>query len=239
MAVTVLSSLPTTAQGTGSVPTPYTALTLTAGAGSDRLMLLFVGFGSGTLADRHSSGTPTYGGQSMTQIGTGADDGNFCGVEAWYLKETNVAAASNTTFSIPNLIGMQLAAGAVLLAGVDQTTPIDTGSVQTYGASGTSATVTVSSATGHLAVATLMTDDETINTSTAHNQTSIEYSPVVDSDTRQAAQYASGAASVTLTWTQAAQGAAVLGFEVNAAAGGGGGGLSVFLEEPIIGGSYF
>lgn len=198
---------------------PYVDLTHTCTAGSDRLLLLFIGIGDST--SRHSDGTPTYGGQSMTQIDTGANEGVFVGTEAWYLKEAGIAAASTNIFSIANDNQQHLGAGAVCLSGVDQTTPIDTGGIQTStGDTGTAISVTVASVAGNLVFATLMTDDEALD-SGDDTQTTLYVTAATDLDTVHAAQYASGAASTVMQWNQASNRFAILGWEVNAAAGGG------------------
>ena len=221
MAVSVLTT--PTSTSTTAPANPYTSFTHTCTAGSDRLLLLFIGVGDGA-SSRLTDAAPTYGGQTMTRIGSGADDGVWVGVDVWYLKETGIAAASSATFSIDtqaagNVWGDQLGVGAVCLAGVDQTTPIDTGSVQTNIAGGTSASVTVTGAAGNLIVAALMSDNEG---GVTENRTALFETAVIDSDTIAAAQYTTLDGSIAMTWTQGSNGFAVIGFEVNAAAGGGG-----------------
>lgn len=218
MAVSVLTTA-TTATGTNP-GAAITGLTHTCTAGSNRLLLLFFGIGDGT--DRHSDAAPTYGGQTMTQIGTGVNDANWTGLEIWYLKESGIAAASNTTFTIDFAVGGnawdQYGAGAVCLQGVDQTTPIDTGSIQTAGASGTSASVTIAIASGNMGVAGVMSDAEG---GVTENQTAILETAAIASDTVLAAQYTTSAGSIALSWSQASNGYSVVGFEVNADGGGG------------------
>jgi hypothetical protein len=220
MAVSVLTAA-TSATVASNPSTPFTGCTHTVTAGSDRLLLVFIAIGDGT--DRHTDATPTYGGQALTQISTGANDGNFVGVEVWYLKEAGIAAASNTTVSVDSEVGANsfdtLAVGAVALAGVDQTTPIDTGSVQTSAGTGTSASVTIAIASGNLGVSAISSDAE--GGLSSETGTQLYETAAVAGDTVSAAQYSTTAGSTALGWTQANTGYAVLGFEVNAAGGGG------------------
>lgn len=106
-----------------------TGLTHAVGSGSNRLLIFAVGY-------EHSADTlvsaVTYGGQAMTRItGTSAtSSGVYDRAELWYLKESGIAAASNTTFSVTWGSGAptspMYAAGAY--TDVDQTTPIATSS---------------------------------------------------------------------------------------------------------------
>jgi hypothetical protein len=217
MAVAVLTTATTSTNASGA--SPYTALTHTCTAGSNRLLLLFIGIGLSPGA-KYATNTPTYGGQSMTRIGSGATDSNFVSMDIWYLKEAGIAAAGTTTFSFTHAGSEIIGVGAACLSGVDQTTPIDTGSVQTTGASGTTATVTISIASGNLGVAGLMSDAEA---GVTENRTALYETGAINSDCVAAAQTTTTSGSVAMTWTQASTGYTALGFEVNADAGGGGG----------------
>lgn len=217
MAVSVLTTPTSTTDTTPAEP--FVGLTHTVTAGAQRLLLLFIGIGDS--GGRHTTGTPSYGGQNLTQIGAGANEGVFVGTEVWYLNEAGIAAAASNIFSIVNDSPQQIGAGAVALAGVDQTTPIDTGGVQTStGATGTTVNVTVASVAGNLVVASLMTDDETLD-SADDNQTTLYVTGAIEADTVHATQHAAGAASVLMQWVQTSNRFAIVGFEVNAAAAGG------------------
>lgn len=102
-----------------------TGLTHSVGAGSNRLLVFAVGYENAT--DTLVSSV-SYGGQAMTRItGTSATStGVYNRAELWYLKESGIAAASSTTFSVTWGGGAptdpMYAAGAY--TGVDQTTPI-------------------------------------------------------------------------------------------------------------------
>lgn len=216
MAVSVLST-PSTASSNAPA-NPYTDLTHTCPAGSNRLLLLYIGIGDNE-ASRITDGTPTYGGQSMTRIGSGADDGAWSGADWWYLKESGIAAASNTTISIDTVRGAdtfdQIGVMAVCLENVDQTTPVD--GVQTSTGNATSGGVTITSATGDMAIAGLSNDAVSVDTS--GNQTSLFEVETGPGDSTHTAQRADGAASVSMTWSWAASGAqpfAANGFNVNA-----------------------
>lgn len=214
MAVTVLTT-PTSAQAAPPAD-PYTTLTHTCTAGSDRLLLLFVGVGESTGPFINAS--PTYGGQTMTRIGSGSSDSNFVAADVWYLKEAGIAAAGSNIFSIDTTPASgqidQLGVGAVCLAGVDQTTPVD--GVQTSSGTGTTPQVTVTSATDDLTVAMVSTDQNT-GPELVPNNTQIFEETGIATDTCHAAQYAAGAASVVLNWTQPSEAYAIIGFNVNAA----------------------
>ncbi len=120
-----------------------TGLTHTAGAGSDRLLILFAGMENGkdtTLApppDR-SVQSATYGGQSLSKVTSdvictkntsGANHSYFCGrIELWYLNETGIQAASNSDLVV-NWTGeppyeLEEHYAAVTLRNVSQATPI-------------------------------------------------------------------------------------------------------------------
>lgn len=217
MAVSVLST-PTSAQDTTPL-NPYVDLTHTCPAGTERLLILLLGIGDST--SRHSDGTPTYGGQNMTQIGTGANEGVFCGAEAWYLNQSGITAATTNIFSISNDNQNCWGIGAICLEGVDQVTPIDTGGIQTAtGNTGTTISVTVASAAGNMVLAVATSDDQTMDEADM-NQTSIFHQGNIDTDVTVSAQRASGAASVLMQWDPDLDNEryAIIGFEVNASGG--------------------
>ncbi|MGI9657545.1 MAG: hypothetical protein ACR2OD_01450, partial [Gaiellaceae bacterium] len=116
-----------------------TGLTHTAAAGSDRILLFVAGMENGAdpgvppAGDRDLTAV-TYGGQSLTEVTdsricTGGAPSSFCArAELWYLLETGIAAASNSTF-VPTWTGdppfeLEEYYAAVTLERVHQVAPI-------------------------------------------------------------------------------------------------------------------
>lgn len=228
--VAVLDAAASNTPGAAPPGDPYTAFTYAVSAGSNRLLVLFVGVGNGGGNPRFINVTPTYGGQTATgRIGTGTgDDGNFVGVDGYYWNEAAIAAAASTTFSIDTTPGEQidqLGVGAISLSGVSQATPIS-GATAANGTTvtGTPFGVTVSSAANDMVLAAVMTDDEGAGAGEVDpNQTLMYKIGNIGTDTAHAAQRAAGAASVTATWTTTAAGGngwAALGINVKATGGG-------------------
>ena len=181
-------------------------------AGSNRLAILVIGVGDDI--STHTSAAPTYGGQTMTEIGTGVA-GGWPAVEVWCLKESGIAAMSGSAVSISYAQqAQQIAYNVVCFQGVDQTTPIDTGSIQTANTAGTTAGVTISIASGNMGFAVVMSDAE--GGLSAETGTQSFETGAIDADTVLAAQHSATAGSTALNWTQANTNLAVLGFEINA-----------------------
>lgn len=203
-----------------SAPGPYTGLTHTVTPGSNRLLLLFVQSFHSTDPQNHGVSAVTYGGQAMTAIPSyDRADGVFSRVQAFYLKEAGIAAASSNVFSMTTVTADAISlftAGAVALSDVDQTTPFGTAAVNS-GNSGT-ASVSVASATGELVVGSIATDAETGITETG---TLLFEDQNVGSDISAGAQYYSGAATVTVQWSLASNPWAVGGVSVKPAGAGG------------------
>ncbi len=183
-------------------------------SGSNRLAIFLVAWGATSGAG--ASSAISWGGQSATQIGTTVTDSNWVSHNVYRFTETQIAAKSDDNYSITHTGGNQLGIIAFVLAGVDQNTP--TSSVQAGSGSGTTAqaSAAVSSALDGMVIALLMTDDQAINTSTAHSGTNITYTAVIASDTIAGAQRTAGTGgSINLTWTQVSNGYAVKAFNVN------------------------
>jgi hypothetical protein len=103
-----------------------TGLTYSAGAGSNRLLVFALGYEAG--ADPGVSGV-TWGGRSLTRItGDVAGTTIFGRVELWYLKETDIAAASGTTFVVTwgGTAPTDVLYAAATYRDVEQATPIAT-----------------------------------------------------------------------------------------------------------------
>ncbi len=101
-----------------------TGLTHTNSAGPARLMVFMVAYGGNS--DVHVNAV-TYGGQALTRInGTVAGTNMVARVELWYLKETGIAAATNSTFTITYGTGNPAdpTFAAVTYKNVDQANPI-------------------------------------------------------------------------------------------------------------------
>jgi hypothetical protein len=104
------------------VGTWTTGLTHVVGAGNDRLLVFMVGYENST--DTLVS-TVKYGGQSLTRV-NGTVVGAADRIELWYLTETGIVAATNTTFVVTYggaAPGAQHFAAATI-RNVDQTTPV-------------------------------------------------------------------------------------------------------------------
>ena len=74
----------------------------TAGTGSDRLIVFYVGYENDN-ADDFGVNAVTYGGQSMTRItGDAALSGNnfLARGDLWYIDKAGIAAASGNTFNV-------------------------------------------------------------------------------------------------------------------------------------------
>jgi hypothetical protein len=101
-----------------------TGLTHTNGAGAKRLLVFMVGYENGSNV---AISSVTYGGQSLTRInGTSVGTSSVVRVELWYLKETGIAAATNTTFVV-NYGGTAPSGkhfASATFQNVDQTAPI-------------------------------------------------------------------------------------------------------------------
>jgi hypothetical protein len=109
---------------TARVGTWTTGLTHTNGAGANRLLVFMVGYENGSNV---AISSVTYGGQSLIRInGTSVGTSSVVRVELWYLKETGIAAATNTTFVV-NYGGAAPSGkhfASATFQNVDQTAPI-------------------------------------------------------------------------------------------------------------------
>src|SRR5262249_28453862 len=75
-----------------------TGLTHTIGTGANRVLIFLVGYENAT---NITVSTVTYGGQSLTRInGTVVGTTSFNRIELWYLKETQIAAATSSAFVV-------------------------------------------------------------------------------------------------------------------------------------------
>jgi hypothetical protein len=106
------------------VGTWTTGLTHTVGAGNDRLLVFLVGHeGNQDILIN----AVTFGGRSLTRVnGTLAGTTSRVRIELWYLNETGIAAASNSTFVVTYGGGSPSSPhfAAATYRNVDQTTPV-------------------------------------------------------------------------------------------------------------------
>jgi hypothetical protein len=124
--------------------TVSTSISLTMGAGANRLLL--VGVARRSLTD--TSGI-TWNGVAMTKLGQ--DEANTSGCELWYLVNPDIGS-----HTVAITLGVHFIGIAMALAGVHQTTPLGV-LVSGNSAGATSATVDVSSTSGELVVDVLAT----------------------------------------------------------------------------------
>lgn len=142
---------------TKNVSTSAASLTFAhaTGTGSNRLMLVAVVVGA-TASTGNNAGTVssvTYGGTSLTQVGTVAEPGTR--VRTYIYRLLNPPFGSNNVV-VTLAAARPVYAGVTTFTGVDQTTPLGTfvstsaGDVSGAGGGGTSATLNVSSAANEL-----------------------------------------------------------------------------------------
>ncbi len=136
----------------------------TVNAGSNRLLLVGVNLGAESATGSAAVvSTVTYGTKPLTLLGaqTSADAGAGGDVrtEIWMLKETDIAAASNTNVvvTITGATNKTITAGATSFFNVDQTTTHGT-FVSNTADNATSGSVTATSASGELVFGTLAWD---------------------------------------------------------------------------------
>ena len=96
--------------------------THTNASGSNRIMLVSVGTEKTGGADVTGI---DYGGQALVNIADALNGTSVNNVEMWYLLESGIASASNTTITITQSGGTtKTASCAISYEGVDQTTPV-------------------------------------------------------------------------------------------------------------------
>ena len=153
---------------TKNVSTSASSLTFahTTGTGSNRLMLVAVVVGA-SASTGNNAGTVssvTYGGTSLTQVGTVAEPGTR--VRSYLYRLLNPPFGSNSVV-VTLAAARPVYAGVTTFTGVDQTTPLGTfvstsaGDVSGAGGGGTSASLSVSSAANELVFDVIAVDRET------------------------------------------------------------------------------
>lgn len=168
--------------------------------GANGLICVFIGQGQGNPAK--TIDTVTYNGDALTRLsGYFGSDGNFCHTDMWYRLAPDTGGSFTITVTAASAVD-QFVGGSVSLANVCQSTPFGT-PVPAFcfpaaGCTGTAST-TVSSASTELVVGSLMTDDESgIAVTVGTQRLEIEN---IEGDTAFNVLTATGAASVTPTWT--------------------------------------
>ncbi len=112
-----------------------TGLTHTAGAGDDRLLMFMVGYENATDV---AVSTVSYGGQNLTRInGQAAGTTSVVRVELWYLPETGIVAASDSTFAVTyaGTVPTSEQFAAATYRNVDQAAPVGASSADSTDAS--------------------------------------------------------------------------------------------------------
>jgi hypothetical protein len=201
VAIAVLNAA-TTTSATAVTP-PYTGYSFTVSAGSNRLLVLAIGFGDA--GARVTNAAPTWGGRTMTTAGT-ANEGVWVGAQLYYLNDADIALGSGTAFSISfaELVD-QLGLSAIAYSGVDQTTSIGT-PVTGTGQSTNPGTLSVTgTASTDLVVGVVMSDTEnTASIAPTSPGTQISEVGNIGSDTTLNFQSSPGTGgTVSIAWTDA------------------------------------
>jgi hypothetical protein len=203
-----------------------TSVTLTGKttAGSERLGVLHVGCEWDTTDATSVSAT---WGSAMTEIGTGAANAFADPVRGHAKLYHFLAPPTGATNVIFQANAGELGRGAALAssyAGVDQTTPVRTNSADPATGTGTAATVTCDpSATGDMVVDALWALAPSAAPTPHVSQTAIAASVESSggSDYWGGASREAGAATVVMSWTQAADEWALFAASLQASSGGG------------------
>lgn len=231
---TVTQAANTTAN-TGT-STSATSLTFshTPGSGSDRLLIVTVAVGGtdtgGTTAT--VSGV-TFGGTAMTLVGSRSNptSGTAEARSYMYRLVNPGSAAANVVVTATGACTM--VAGATTFNGVNQTTPL--GTYVSAGGTGTSASVTVTSATGELVIGHVGWDSSpTISLPSGSGQTSLHSARIANPGNTLggAASTEAGAASVVHSYTSNDIQEWAIGAVSIKPAAGGSGGSATFTQTP-------
>jgi len=220
-AATTYDTAQTPSTFTTIASSPWAVGNFTPAAGSNRMALCGVGYGS-TAGAGATTTAVALGGQSMTQVGTTASDSNWASLSVWRLNEAGIAAMSGAALSV-TFTGAASQGGVVCFTLTNAAGTIS--SPQTGGATGVTAQpgTAVTSTSDGLVISIVMTDAEGgFSAQSGSNDSGTLTSAAIGSDTLIAAQYQSGTGgSVTPTFTQALNGYAVVAFNVDASGGGG------------------
>ncbi|MEC5387334.1 DUF4347 domain-containing protein, partial [Uliginosibacterium sp. H3] len=164
----------------------------TVGSGSNGILIV-------EIALRYNAGASsvTYGGTALTKLSSVTDGGGIVTAELWYLK----APASGTKSIVVTLpTTHEFVAGATSFFNVNQTTPF--GTAATNDGSGTTASVTASSASGEIVVA-VAASRQNSSSSVGSGQTELwtEQNGTLSADAWGSTTSKAGAASVASSWT--------------------------------------
>lgn len=213
--------------------------TLTASAGSNRLLEVTVGVGAGSVV-AHSG--VTWGGVSLTQRGTSFDvgAGGHGRMSKWYLKEANFPGSATGTI-VATLAGGQdeVWVVGVLYSDVDQTNPYKNVSMTTNtAANNNSATITVTSDANTLVTSTVWGVDiggglTSIAITAGTSRQEVDNLGGFNAEGGGAGDIAGGASNATMSWAYTMTSSntmddwGMVGDALQYQAGGGGGGASV------------
>ena len=184
-----------------------------AAAGFNRLLVVGVGLGTGL--DTEEVLSITYSGTSLTFLATAEVTGNKVRVEAWYLVNPSTTGDNKVVVTLKGGNAQKIAIGAISFTGVDQTTPIDTGTVQTTQGKGTSGSVTVASEIDDLVMSVIGAENTIAAGDT--EQWDVEMGAPGASSKYGGGSTAAGATSVVMDWTIGGNNNyAIVGFNINA-----------------------
>lgn len=210
---TVAAAATTTTTALG--PVSSVTLAHTTGTGANRLMLVAVNYEDDGTAGI-AINTVTYGGVPLTLVGSRNSDQEVC-TQIWRL----INPASGTANIVVNGTGIAsgdaVHVGATTFTGVNQTTPL--GTLANAIGTGTTASVTATSAVGEIVFATLSLDDSRLAVSGA-GQVDLwnGFAGTLSSDgVRSVASLKAGAASVASTWTTGSDAWAALAVSIKPA----------------------
>ncbi len=210
--VTKITTLPdggiTVSSANGSTTGASSAATLswqhTIGSASNRILIVGVAIGGSTSPTVSSV---TWNGTALTQVTSGSVNGTNCRAEMWYLLNPGTGVGKTITVTLSG--SARFTAGAVVFAGVHQTTPFDTFSSAT--GNSTAPSVAATSAATDVVIDVLAAAGTPTATAGA-GQTS-EWTQVTSGGTnvRGAGSIEVGAASVTMSYTLSASGRWAIG----------------------------
>lgn len=179
--------------------------TLSAAAGSNRLLLVFVMTGAGT--PQNHTGV-TWGGVALTQRGSTLTIGPYGKLSLWYLNETSFPSGATGLINV-SFAGNQDESfiGAVIYQDVDQASPFKNASLTTNsGTNSNSYSITITTDTTSLAVGGawgIDTGGSVTSISSTAGTTRQEADNVggLSAETGSVADIAGGASNATISWT--------------------------------------
>lgn len=176
----------------------------TTGAGANRLMLVSVMVGSSSSFGGNAStvGTVTYGGTALTQVGAVAESGGRVRSYIYQLLNPPSGTANVIVSLSSGSTAKPLYAGVTTFTGVHQSTPLGTYTSKTT-SSTTSASLTVSSASGELVFDAIAVDGESSSNIalTASSGQTARWTTNTTNYLSGGSSTKAGASSVTMGWS--------------------------------------